>query len=88
MTRVLFVVSAAKGWTLDDGTVHPTGYWAEELAEPHRIFSEAGWDIDIATPGGVTPTVDGLSLGVMGGMPSTRKKIRAYLDSIADRLGN
>lgn len=88
MTRVLFVVSAAKGWTLDDGTVHPTGYWAEELAEPHRIFSEAGWDIDIASPGGVAPTVDELSLGVMGGMPSTRKKIRAYLDSIADRLNH
>ena len=29
--------TAATHWTLADGTLHPTGYWAEELAEPHRI---------------------------------------------------
>ena len=51
MTSVLIVVSAANRWTLNDGTSHPTGYWAEELAEPHRIFAAAGWDITIATPG-------------------------------------
>jgi hypothetical protein len=45
MTKVLFVISAADRWTLNDGTVHPSGYWAEEVAVPHRIFSEAGWDI-------------------------------------------
>ena len=43
MTSVLFVVSAADHWTLNDGSLHPTGYWAEELAEPHRLFTEAGW---------------------------------------------
>lgn len=47
MTSALFVVSAADGWTLKDGSAHPTGYWAEELAVPHRLFSEAGWDITI-----------------------------------------
>ncbi|MFJ8921926.1 SDR family NAD(P)-dependent oxidoreductase [Streptomyces sp. NPDC102415] len=88
MTRVLFVVSAADGWTLADGTVHPTGYWAEEVAEPHRVFREAGWDITVATPAGVAPTVDKLSLGPAGGLPGTRKKIRAYLDSIADELNH
>ena len=41
MTSVLFVVSAADHWTLNDGSLHPTGYWAEELVEPHRLFSEA-----------------------------------------------
>lgn len=88
MTRVLFVISAADGWTLADGTVHPTGYWAEEVAEPHRVFSEAGWQITIATPGGVAPTLDELSLGIAGGLPGTRKKIRAYLKSIADELNH
>ena len=86
MTTVLFVVSAADGWTLKDGTVHPTGYWAEELAEPHRLFAEAGWEITVATPGGVAPTLDEISLGLAGGLPAKRKKIRAYLDSIAPQL--
>ncbi|TCN54978.1 hypothetical protein EV641_104243 [Rhodococcus sp. SMB37] len=35
MTDVLFVVSAADHWTLQDGTRHPTGFWAEELVEPY-----------------------------------------------------
>ena len=86
MTSVLFVITAATGWTLRDGSVHPTGYWAEEVAEPYRVFSEAGWDITVATPGGVAPTLDELSLGVAGGRPKKRQEIRDYLDSIADVL--
>ncbi|WP_129660566.1 type 1 glutamine amidotransferase domain-containing protein [Rothia halotolerans] len=86
MTKALFVVTAANGWTLKDGSVHPTGYWAEELAEPHRLFAEAGWEITISTPGGVAPTLDELSLGVAGGLPKRRKEIRAYIDSIQDAL--
>lgn len=86
MTSVLFVITAATGWTLEDGTVHPTGYWAEEVAEPYRLFSEAGWDITLATPGGVPPTLDELSLGIAGGRPKKRREIRAYLDSIKDVL--
>lgn len=88
MTKVLFVVSAADGWELKDGTVHPTGVWAEELAEPHRIFSEQGWDITLATPGGVAPTIDQLSLGIAGGLPGKRKRIEAYLESIAEQMNN
>lgn len=49
MTNVLLVVSAADHWTLNDGTVHPSGFWGEELAMPHKIFTEAGWQITIAT---------------------------------------
>ncbi len=58
MTRILFVVSAADHWTLQDGTRHPTGFWAEELVEPYTVFDEAGYDITVATPGGRTPVVD------------------------------
>ena len=86
MTSVLFVVSAARMWELTDGTRHPTGYWMEELATPHRIFSEAGWGIDIATPGGVAPTAERSSLGIAGGMPGHRRRVTAYLDAIAADL--
>ncbi|MFF0499835.1 type 1 glutamine amidotransferase domain-containing protein [Nocardia aobensis] len=86
MKKVLFVVSAADRWTLNDGTIHPSGYWAEELAVPHRIFAEAGWDITIATPGGKAPTVDQLSLGFAGGMPWKRREVKSYLDSISAQL--
>ena len=83
MTSVLFVVSAADHWTLNDGTLHPTGYWAEELAEPHRLFTEAGWAITIATPKGVAPTVDEGSLAAGAtGSEDRSAELRSYLDSI------
>ncbi len=86
MTKVLYVITAADRWTLNDGTVHPSGYWAEEVAVPHRIFTEQGWEITVATPGGKAPTLDQLSLGIAGGMPWKRNDIKKYLDSISDVL--
>ncbi|MGW5149201.1 type 1 glutamine amidotransferase domain-containing protein [Rhodococcus koreensis] len=88
MTKVLFVMSAADRWTLSDGTVHPSGYWAEEVAVPHRIFSGAGWDVTVATPGGKAPTLDQLSLGISGGMPWKRRDVKRYLDSIEGVLAS
>ncbi|MER5391472.1 type 1 glutamine amidotransferase domain-containing protein [Saccharopolyspora sp. NPDC002686] len=88
MTDVLFVISAADRWTLNDGSVHPSGYWAEEVAVPHRIFSEAGWDITIATPGGKAPTLDQLSLGLAGGAPWKRREVKRYLAGIETALAN
>jgi putative intracellular protease/amidase len=83
MTSVLFVVSAADHWTLNDGSLHPTGYWAEELAEPHRLFTEAGWAVTIATPKGVAPTVDEGSLAAgAAGSEERSEQLRSYLDSI------
>jgi putative intracellular protease/amidase/uncharacterized protein YndB with AHSA1/START domain len=86
LTSVLMVVSAATHWTLADGTPHPTGFWAEEFVEPHRIFSAAGWDITVATPGGVAPTPDRLSLGLVGGLPAKTRSLAAYLDEHAELL--
>ena len=87
MTSVLFVVTGATGWTLADGTVHPTGYWAEELAEPHRIFREADFDITLATPGGVVPTVDRGSLAAqVNGGQERADAIAGYLESIRFEL--
>src|ERR1700760_4735313 len=62
MTKVLLVVTGSDHWTLKDGSNHPTGYWAAEFIHPHQVFSAAGYDITIAPPGGVAPTVDEISL--------------------------
>jgi putative intracellular protease/amidase len=85
--HVLFLVTGADEWTLVDGTKHPTGFWAEELVAPHRVFRAAGWDITIATPNGVVPPVDQGSLdpSATGGEEET-KQLREYLDSIALQL--
>jgi putative intracellular protease/amidase len=55
-------VTGADAIVLTDGTAHATGFWAEELIELHRGLIAAGHDVDIATPGGVRPTVDPGSL--------------------------
>jgi putative intracellular protease/amidase len=62
MAKVLFVVTAASYWTLADGTRHPTGYWAEEFAAPYRELTNIGHDVVVATPCGVVPHVDAMSL--------------------------
>ena len=65
MSSVLIVLSGATVWTMKNGTAHPTGFWAEELVAPHRKFVAAGHRVTIATPGGVPPTVDPLSLSLV-----------------------
>ncbi|MUL46457.1 type 1 glutamine amidotransferase domain-containing protein [Mycobacterium sp. CBMA293] len=62
MAKILFVVTGASFWTLADGTRHPTGYWAEEFAAPYRELTAAGLEIVVATPAGVVPHVDSMSL--------------------------
>ncbi|MGW0550312.1 type 1 glutamine amidotransferase domain-containing protein [Streptomyces altiplanensis] len=62
MSKILFVVTGADRWTLADGTHHPTGFWAEEVVAPYEVFTGAGHDVVVATPGGVVPTVDRASL--------------------------
>lgn len=81
------VVTGADSLTLADGTAHPTGFWAEEVAASHRILREAGHEVEIATPGGVRPTVDPISLDERGGVEKEAgEAFRTYLESIADRL--
>lgn len=89
MTKVLHVLSAARVWTLKDGTEHPTGFWAEEFVVPYTLFTQAGWAVTVATPGGRTPVVDELSLGLRGGvLPSAAKRLRAELDRLAPVLAH
>ena len=62
MKKVLMVLTGATTWTMKNGAPHPTGYWAEEFVAPHQKFLAKGVEVVVATPGGVPPTVDPLSL--------------------------
>ena len=84
MTSVLMVLTGAKVWTMKDGTPHPTGFWAEEFITPHQKFTTAELEVHIATPGGVTPTVDpiSLSLGYNNNDQGAVDAQRAYLKQL------
>ncbi len=88
MPKILTVLTASDHWTLNDGSKHPTGFWAEELLSPLEVFSEAGIDVDLASPGGVTPVVDEGSLdpGTIGEEESAKQ--RKALEDLADRLSS
>jgi putative intracellular protease/amidase len=89
MPSLLVVLTGADHWTLDDGTPHPTGFWAEELIEPMRVFRDAGVDVTLATPGGVRPTADETSLSAAGaGGEERASELRGELDALADALAS
>ncbi|WP_411080522.1 type 1 glutamine amidotransferase domain-containing protein [Streptomyces sp. cmx-18-6] len=85
MAKILFVVTGADHWTLADGTAHPTGFWAEEAVAPYEVFTAAGHQVVVATPGGVVPTVDRGSLApdVNGGQEGA-DRITAGLESFEE----
>jgi putative intracellular protease/amidase len=62
VAKVLFIVSGATYLVLKDGTRWATGYWAEEFARPFKMITDAGHEVTVATPEGVTPNVDMMSL--------------------------
>ncbi|MFE5909514.1 type 1 glutamine amidotransferase domain-containing protein [Streptomyces wedmorensis] len=91
MSKILFVMTGVDHWTLADGTKHPTGFWAEEAVAPYEALTAAGYEVVVATPGGVVPTVDRGSLApeanggqeaadriaaVLGSMEELKKPIR------------
>ncbi len=88
MKSLLMVLTGAKTWTMKDGTAHPTGFWADEFIKPHQIFTDAGLKITLATPGGVTPTVDALSLspGMNNNDAGTVADQQAYLKQVEAAL--
>jgi putative intracellular protease/amidase len=87
MTRILLVLSGSDHWTLKDGTRHPTGYWAEEFVVPHSVFRSQGVDVVVATPGGVAPTVDQMSLNPeMAGGEMRATAFRDYINVIGTEL--
>jgi putative intracellular protease/amidase len=89
MPNLLLVLTGADRWTLNDGTPHPTGFWAEELLAPMQVFRDAGVDVTVATPGGVVPTVDEGSLTPdMAGGEESADRMRGELDDLSDVLGS
>ena len=81
--KILFVVTGARYWTLADGTEHPTGFWAEELVTPYRTFTEAGYEVEFATPGAVAAVVDQASLAAdVNGGQEHADEIAAALESL------
>ena len=86
MPKILVVLTGSDHWTLTDGTEHPTGFWAEELLSPLQVFSDAGIEVDLASPQGRTPVVDEGSLApdTIGEEESARQ--RQALDALAGRL--
>lgn len=85
MARILLVLSGSDHWTLADGSRHPTGYWAEEFVVPHRLFREAGVEVQLATPGGAAPVADEASLTAEsnGGDEARAAELRAYIASVS-----
>jgi putative intracellular protease/amidase len=88
MARILIVLSGSDYWTLSDGTRHITGYWAEEFVVPHRTFRARGVAVQIASLGGVRPTVDETSLTPEknGGDEQKAADLHRYIDSVAADL--
>ncbi|MFF3837803.1 type 1 glutamine amidotransferase domain-containing protein [Streptomyces sp. NPDC001930] len=85
MPKILFVLTGTDFWTLADGTKHPTGFWAEEAAAPYEAFTAAGYEVVVATPGGVVPTVDKSSLAPeFNGGQEGADKVAAVVDSLTE----
>ena len=85
MPKILFVMTGTDFWTLADGTKHPTGFWAEEAAAPYEAFTAAGYEVVVATPGGVVPTVDKSSLAPeFNGGQEGADKVAAAVDSLTE----
>lgn len=86
MSRVLFVLTAANSIRLGDGSVHPTGFWAEEFVVTHRALAGAGHDLLIATPQGRPAPVDPASVspGAVGAEPA--RDFSAYIAGLGDLL--
>ncbi len=89
MARILMVVSSADALTMKDGSSHPTGVWAEELVVAHRTLREAGHSVQLASPGGVKPTIDAASLDPeqIGGAAKA-EDFRSYLADIDNELSS
>jgi putative intracellular protease/amidase len=73
---------------MKDGTAHPTGFWAREFLEAYEAFESGGLEVDLATPLGVTPTVDELSwfFGYNNNHESFIEQQKKAIDALAPQL--
>jgi putative intracellular protease/amidase len=88
MAAVVMIVSSANVWTMKNAKPHPTGFWSEEFVTPHRKFTEAGLNVSVACPGGVTPTVDPLSFNLSYNNDDASKVVeqQEYMRGLGSRL--
>ena len=64
MTKVLIVLTGAKEWSLKNGSKHFGGVWSPEFVYPHDCFTKAGYQVVVATLGGVSAAIDPASLSL------------------------
>jgi putative intracellular protease/amidase len=86
MTKILIVLSAADKWTRADGSIYETGVWAQEFVDLDEAFVRAGFQVDLASPGGVVPTMDKRSLDSKTVGEPVAERMRAYLAQNAERI--
>lgn len=86
MTKILIVLSAADKWTRADGSIYESGVWAQEFVDLDEAFLEAGFQVDLASPGGVAPTMDKRSLDPKTVGDEIATRMRAYLNRHAMRI--
>ncbi|HEV7343136.1 MAG TPA: type 1 glutamine amidotransferase domain-containing protein [Sphingopyxis sp.] len=85
MTKILIVLSAADKWTRADGSLYESGVWAQEFVDLDEAFVRAGFTVDLASPGGIMPTMDKRSLDPDMVGESVAERMRAYLGGNAAR---
>jgi putative intracellular protease/amidase len=56
--RILMITTKTKAVTMKNGEKYPSGVWAEEFSVPFSKFTQAGFEIDVATIDGEVPQVD------------------------------
>lgn len=86
MTSILIVLSAADRWTRADGSIYESGVWAQEFVDLDEAFVRAGFQVDLASPGGVAPMMDKRSLDPATVGEKVADRMRAYLTENAKRL--
>ena len=69
--KLLILITKEATLHLLDGEVHASGFWAEEFVVPYLRFKKEGYDVDVASIGGIAPTPDKTSIDP-GFMPYVR----------------
>ncbi len=86
MPNILIVLSAADKWTRADGSTYESGVWAEEFVVLDDTLTKAGFEVDIATPAGIAPTIDARSLDPKVVGEENADRFRDYLEKNANRI--
>lgn len=81
--KVLVVLSSEDKIILENGIVHPTGYFLPELGVPLEALVLAGYEPVFATPKGNTPTMDKVSDSAawFGGDEQRYQAIKSFVAS-------